>query len=293
MNTLFNCIGLIGVPRQPEALATHEMLYNWLIKNNYRVLVENRLQKHLAFPVAEYASLDEIGQSAELAIVIGGDGNMLRAARYLSHYNIKIIGINRGNLGFLTDITPDKAVASLSEVLSGEYIDDSRFLLEITLYNKKGESTVSSFAVNEIVLHPAQVAHMIDYDAYINDKKAFSQRADGVIISTPTGSTAYSLSAGGPILTPELDAFIITPMFPHSLSARPLVIKSDNIIRIKLPNATESLQVACDSQIILTAEPTDEIVIKRAPYEFHLIHAANHNYFRNLSTKLGWSKKLY
>lgn len=293
MNTLFNCIGLIGVPRQPEAFATHEMLYHWLTKNNYRVLVEDKLMNQLSLDVKHYASLDEIGEQAQLAIVVGGDGNMLRAARYLSHYNIKIIGINRGNLGFLTDITPDKAVASLSEVLAGEYLDDSRFLLEVTLYNKQGESTISSFAVNEIVVHPSQVAHMIEYEAYINDKKAFAQRADGVIISTPTGSTAYSLSAGGPIITPELDAFIITPMFPHSLSARPLVIKSDNIIKIKFPHATENLQIACDSQIILAVQPTDEIQIKRAPYEFNLIHAANYNYFRTLSTKLGWSKKLY
>lgn len=293
MNTLFNCIGLIGVPRQPEALETHEMLYHWLIKNNYRVLVEDKLMQHLSFAVENYASLDEIGKQADLAIIIGGDGNMLRAARYLSHYDIKMIGVNRGNLGFLTDISPEQAINSLSEVLAGEYIDDSRFLVEVTLYNKKGESTVSSFAVNEIVMHPSQVAHMIDYEAYINDKKAFSQRADGVIISTPTGSTAYSLSAGGPIITPELDAFIITPMFPHSLSARPLVIKSDNIIKIKFPEATENLKIACDSQIILTAEPTDEVLIRRAPYEFHLIHATNYNYFRTLSNKLGWAKKLY
>lgn len=293
MNTQFNCIGLIGVPRQPEALATHKMLYDWLTKNNYRVLVENKLMNHLSFHVEHYASLDEIGQNAELAIVIGGDGNMLRAARYLSHYEIKIIGINRGNLGFLTDITPDKAIASLSEVLSGEYINDARFLLEVILYNEKGESAISSFAVNEIVLHPNQVAHMIEYEAYINNQRAFSQRADGVIIATPTGSTAYSLSAGGPIITPELDAFIITPMFPHSLSARPLVIKSNNTIKIKFLSATLNIQVACDSQIILTAKPTDEILIRRAPYEFNLIHATNHNYFGNLSTKLGWAKKLY
>lgn len=293
MNTQFNCIGLIGIPRHPEALATHEMLYTWLTKNNYQVLVEDKLKDQLSVKVESYASLDEIGKDAELAIVIGGDGNMLRAARYLSHYEIKIIGVNRGNLGFLTDITPDCAIASLSEVLTGEYIDDSRFLLEVTLYNKMRESIISSFAVNEIVVHPSQVAHMIEYDAYINDKKAFSQRADGVIISTPTGSTAYSLSAGGPIITPELDAFIITPMFPHSLSARPLVIKSDNIIKLKFPSATETLKIACDSQIILTAQPDDEILIKRAPYEFHLIHGINHNYFRTLSSKLGWSQQLY
>lgn len=293
MNTQFNCIGLIGLPRHPEALATHELVYNWLTKNNYHVLVEEKLIDHLRFQVANYSSLDSIAKQAELAIVIGGDGNILRAARSLSHSNIKIIGINRGNLGFLTDISPDRAITSLSKVLSGEYIEDSRFLLEVTLHNKNGEKTISSFAVNEIVLHPSQVAHMIEYDAYINNQKAFSQRADGVIISTPTGSTAYALSAGGPIVTPELDAFIITPMFPHSLSARPLVIKSDSIIKLKFPSTMRPLQIACDSQIILTAQPSDEVVIKRAPYEFNLIHCSEYNYFRSLSTKLGWSKKLY
>lgn len=293
MSKPFNCIGLIGIPRQPAALATHQIIYTWLKSNNYQVLVEDKLQNHLSFAVEHYASLEEIGQQAELAIVIGGDGNILRVARYLAHYKIKIIGINRGNLGFLTDINPNNAIDSLSEVLSGEYIDDPRFLLEVSIYNKKGTNTVSSFAVNEIVLHPEHVAHMIEYDAYINNKKAFSQRADGVIISTPTGSTAYSLSAGGPIITPNLDAFIITPMFPHSLSARPLVIKSDNVIKLKCPTTKEQLQISCDSQIILTAEANDEIIIKRSQCEFNLIHTANYNYFKNLSNKLGWSKKLY
>lgn len=293
MNTQFNCIGLIGVPRQAAALTTHQILYRWLTDNNYHVLLENKLKDHLSLPIENYCTLEEIGQRAELAIVIGGDGNLLRAARYLSDYHIKIIGINRGNLGFLTDITPDKAIDNLTEVLAGKYINDPRFLLEVNIYNEKGENTESSFAVNEIVLHSSQVAHMIEYDAYINNRKAFSQRADGVIISTPTGSTAYSLSAGGPIITPDLDALIITPMFPHSLSARPLVIKSDNVIKIKCPVAKEPLQISCDSQIILTVQPTDKILIKRAKYQFNLIHAANYNYFKNLSTKLGWSKKLY
>lgn len=293
MNKQFNSIGLIGIPRQAAALATHQMLYTWLKNNNYQVLVEDKLIDHLSIEIEHYASLEQIGQQAELAIVIGGDGNILRAAHYLAHYDIKIIGINRGNLGFLTDINPNNAIDSLTEVLAGKYIDDPRFLLEISVYNKQTQKTTSSFALNEIVLHLGHVAHMIEYDVYINNRKAFSQRADGVIIATPTGSTAYSLSAGGPIITAELDAFIITPMFPHSLSARPLVIKSDNVIKLKSPTTKEDLQISCDSQIILTATATDDIIIKRSECEFNLIHTANYNYFKNLSSKLGWSKKLY
>lgn len=292
MSKRFKCIGLLGLPRHQEAMDTHRVLYEWLTKQGYRVILESELAGHINFPVAEFGSLEDIGQQAELAIIIGGDGNMLRAARCLSHHNIKAIGVNRGNLGFLTDIVPEEATAQLGQVLAGEYHEDPRFLLEVSIYSD-GQLVDSAIAVNEVVVHPSKVAHMIDYEAYINDKSAFSQRADGLIIATPTGSTAYSLSAGGPIIAPELDALIITPMFPHSLSVRPLVIKSDNVIRLTFPASVQSLEVACDSQIILPIQANSEIVIKRAPYEFNLIHAKEYDYFRNLSIKLGWSKKMY
>lgn len=293
MNKPFNCIGLVGVPRRSEALDTHKLLYNWLAAQNYQILIENALIDYINFDVDQYASLEQIGRSADLAIVIGGDGNMLRTARALSNYNIRIIGVNRGNLGFLTEINPETAIAQLTEVLEGKYIDDHRLLLEVSIYDQQGEMIASSFAVNEIVLHPSKVAHMIAYDAYINGRSAFTQRADGLIVSTPTGSTAYSLSAGGPIIAPSLDAFIITPMFPHSLSARPLVIKSNSEIRLTFPSTEHNLEVACDSQVILSVRPTDEVVIKRAKNKFNLIHARDYDYYRNLSTKLGWAKALY
>lgn len=293
MNKPFNCIGLVGVPRKSEALDTHKLLYKWLVDQNYHVLIEDALVNYIDFGANQYTTLEQIGLRADLAIVIGGDGNMLRTARVLSHYNIRIIGVNRGNLGFLTEINPETAIPQLTEVLSGKFIDDPRLLLEVSIYDKKGELVSSSFAVNEIVLHPSKVAHMVAYDAYINGKSAFTQRSDGLIISTPTGSTAYSLSAGGPIISPSLDAFIITPMFPHSLSVRPLVVKSNNEIRLRFPSTEQNLEVACDSQVILSVRPTDEVVIKRAKNKFNLIHARDYDYFRNLSTKLGWAKTLY
>ncbi|MDF7670571.1 NAD(+) kinase [Orbaceae bacterium ESL0721] len=292
MKTLFHTVGLIGLPRKIEALQTDKIIYEWLVEKGIRVLVEESLAEHITFPVHEFATLDEIGRQAELAIVIGGDGNMLRAARSFAPYNIKVIGINRGNLGFLTDISHENATEQLESVFQGEYEDDSRFLLEVSILDR-GEVISSGFAVNEIVVTPSTVAHIIDYDVYINQCNAFSQRADGLIIATPTGSTAYSLSAGGPILAPQLDALIITPMFPHSLSARPLVIKSDDNITLKFPTTALNLNVACDSQIILTAKPDQEVVIRRSNYEFNLIHSKDYDYFNNLSTKLGWSKKMY
>lgn len=292
MGIPFKCVGLVGIPRKLEAIETHQVLYDWLVNLGIQVLVEDRLAQYIKFPSSVYATLDTIGEQADLAIVVGGDGNMLRSARQLSHYKIKVIGVNRGNLGFLTDISHDHVIEQLTPVIKGDYDDDPRFLLEVSIYSD-GRLINSGFAVNEIVVTPNTVAHMIDYDVYINERNAFSQRADGLIIATPTGSTAYSLSAGGPILAPHLDALIITPMFPHSLAVRPLVIKSDNPIHLKFPTTSLDLNVACDSQIILPVKPTQEVIIRRSDYEFNLIHSKDYDYFNNLSSKLGWSQKMF
>lgn len=292
MGIPFKCVGLVGIPRKLEAIETHQVLYDWLVNLGIQVLVEDRLAQYIKFSSSVYATLDTIGEQADLAIVVGGDGNMLRSARQLSHYKIKVIGVNRGNLGFLTDISHDHVIEQLTPVIKGDYDDDPRFLLEVSIYSD-GRLINSGFAVNEIVVTPNTVAHMIDYDVYINERNAFSQRADGLIIATPTGSTAYSLSAGGPILAPHLDALIITPMFPHSLAVRPLVIKSDNPIHLKFPTTALDLNVACDSQIILPVKPTQEVIIRRSDYEFNLIHSKDYDYFNNLSSKLGWSQKMF
>lgn len=197
MKNHFKCIGIVGHPRHPTALTTHEMLWRWLCSKGYEVLVEQQIAHELQLSNVKTGTLAEIGQQADLAVVVGGDGNMLGAARTLARYDINVIGINRGNLGFLTDLDPDNALQQLADVLEGHYIAEKRFLLEAQVCQQDCQKRIST-AINEVVLHPGKVAHMIEFEVYIDEVFAFSQRSDGLIISTPTYSTAYSLSAAWP-----------------------------------------------------------------------------------------------
>ncbi|AFP85368.1 putative sugar kinase [secondary endosymbiont of Heteropsylla cubana] len=290
MANTFRIIGIVGYPRHPNKLDMHEMLYHWLNNKGYDVIVEHRIARALALHQATTGSLLDIGQQADLAIVVGGDGNMLGATRILAKYNIKVIGINRGNLGFLTDLDPDSALNQLSNVLLGHFRSEKRFLLEVKVCRQNVPPHLSS-AINEIVLHSGKVAHMIEFEVYIDDIFAFSQRSDGLIIATPTGSTAYSLSAGGPILTPLVDAIALIPMFPHTLSSRPLVINGNSTIQLKFPKLLPDLKISCDSQITVPIVDNEEICIRRSNYYLNLIHPDDYNYFKVLNLKLGWSKK--
>lgn len=172
MNNHFKCIGIVGHPRHPTALTTHEMLYRWLCTKGYEVIVEQQIAHELQLKNVKTGTLAEIGQQADLAVVVGGDGNMLGAARTLARYDIKVIGINRGNLGFLTDLDPDNAQQQLADVLEGHYISEKRFLLEAQVCQQDCQKRIST-AINEVVLHPGKVAHMIEFEVYIDEIFAF------------------------------------------------------------------------------------------------------------------------
>ncbi|ACY52452.1 NAD(+) kinase [Vibrio diabolicus] len=289
-----NVIAIIGKPRDQQAIQTHKELYQWLTSEGYKVFIDDRLAAILDdIPQSQFASLVELGKNADLAIVVGGDGNMLGAARILSRFDVPVIGVNRGNLGFLTDLNPDEFQASLQAVLDGEYIEEERFLLEAEVH-RHGQIKSHNAALNEAVLHPGQIAHMIEFEVYIDESFAFSLRADGLIVSTPTGSTAYSLSGGGPILSPSLNAISLVPMFPHTLSSRPLVV--DGKRRIKLvvsPENRGTQEVSCDGQVSLPVSPGDEIHIYQSPNVLKLIHPKDYSYYHVLRNKLGWSSKLF
>ncbi|GAB2680014.1 NAD(+) kinase [Aliiglaciecola sp. 3_MG-2023] len=289
----FKTIGLIGKPAHEGANKSLNAILQFLKRKRCRILVETKVSNMLQGNGFETAELENIGLQADLAIVVGGDGNMLGAARILAQHDVAVVGVNRGNLGFLTDIHPDDIERQLECLFNGEFVREQRFILQVDVF-REGKQQSSNSAINEVVLHHGKVAHMMEFEVYIDDNFVFSQRSDGLIVATPTGSTAYSLSGGGPILTPNLDALTLVPMFPHTLSSRPIVVDANSVVRMKVScDNTDNLQVSCDSHIALTVFPGDEIYIKKNQDKLSLIHPKDYNYFNVLRTKLGWGSKLY
>ena len=288
----FKNIAIVGKPRHDIAFETHIAVYNWLKDRQYNLLVEANIAQQLNLPNGK--TIVEIGEQADLVIVIGGDGNMLGMARQLAKYEVPLIGINRGNLGFLTDIAPQTAFEQLYSTLErGEFIIEERFLLEARI-EQNGKVIELSNALNEVVVHSSQIARTIEFEVSIDGKFAFSQRSDGLIIATPTGSTAYSLSAGGPILTPNLNAVVLVPMNPHSLASRPLVIDGDSVVSMRFAQYNQpNLVISCDSQRLLPFSSDERVIVQKSPDTLKLLHLKDYNYFTVLGSKLGWLSKLF
>jgi NAD+ kinase len=230
-------------------------------------------------------------QHQDLLVVVGGDGSLLQAARSVVKANIPVLGVNRGRLGFLTDVLPEDIEQSLSAVLAGDFHIEERFLLDTAVFRNE-ELSSHGDALNDIVLLPGDVAHMIEFTIYVDDKLVCHQRADGLIVATPTGSTAYALSGGGPILHPSLEAIALVPMFPHTLSSRPLVVSSDSHITIKMdPNTVIQPRLSCDGQMNYPLVANDVIKISKKPDLLKLLHPKDYDYYQTLRSKLGWQSK--
>ena len=223
-------------------------------------------------------------KKSDLIIAIGGDGTLLSCARNFGIYEIPILGINLGNLGFLTDIPPSEITSELNKVIKGEYIEDKRIFLEASLDSEKEKYK----ALNEVVLHSGSIAQLIEYDLFIDDEFVYRQRADGLIISTSTGSTAYSLSGNGPIVSPEVKAITLLPMFPHSLNARTLISGHEKEIRLIVRGKAKAF-LSMDSHENLKVSSKNEILIKKADSELTLIHPKGQSFFSSCRNKLGWS----
>lgn len=289
----YNTVGLIGKSAHEGAHASLNALADYLRAKKCKILVEESVAQEMDCDDFVVCDLVTIGKEADLAVVVGGDGNMLGAARVLSRFNIHVVGVNRGNLGFLTDIHPDEVVQQMDLIYNGETMVEQRFLLEVQIFRHEQLKSKNS-AVNEVVLHHGKVAHMTEFEVFIDGQFVFSQRSDGLIIATPTGSTAYSLSGGGPILMPHLDALTLVPMFPHTLSSRPIVVDANSTISMRVSKVnSDSVQVSCDSHVVLPVLPGDEIRVSKSNDRLSMVHPSGYSYFNVLRKKLGWGSKLF
>jgi len=236
-------------------------------------------------------NIADLGKQCDLAVVIGGDGTLLHAARELAPHETPILGVNLGRLGFLVDVSPAEITPRLEEYLLGDAITEERFLLETQL---DGHSQVNQpmLAFNDVVLHKWELARMIEFDACINDNPINEYRADGLVIATPTGSTAYSLSAGGPIVHPSLHAITLVPICPHTLNNRPLVISADSEITLNVnsKDAANSM-ITLDGQIRIRLEETTRVHVRCYAKPVTLIHPKNYDYFDILRAKLRWGSQ--
>jgi NAD+ kinase len=234
---------------------------------------------------------DHFQKDTDLLIVIGGDGSLLSAARLASEKAIAVIGVNRGHLGFLTDIMPNHMFSELEAVLKGNFICEERLLLRVRLFDDK-QLLMEGRALNDLVLSRGQSAYLVEFNVYIDNQFVTHYRADGLILSTPTGSTAYNLSAGGPIMHPQLRAFSMVPMFSHSLNARPLVISDESKIEIKINTENQApLAIYLDGNQTHVAHPGQHLVIDRHPQNLKLLHPSNYLYYDTLRIKLGWGSE--
>ena len=288
----FRNIGIIGRLGSTRVLDTVRRLKRFLLERKLHVILEDSIAEVLPGHGMQVASRKLMGEICDLVIVVGGDGSMLGAARALSRHNTYVLGINRGNLGFLTDISPDDLEQSITKVLSGQYQVESRFLLQAEA-RRQSDVIGQADALNDVVLHPGKSTRMIEFELYIDGQFVCSQKADGLIVATPTGSTAYALSAGGPIMHPGLDALVVVPMYPHTLSSRPIVVGGESELKIVVsPNLQIYPQVSCDGQNHFTCAPGDTVVIKKRPQKLRLIHPLDHNFYEVCRNKLGWGSRL-
>lgn len=291
MASQFETIGIIGRVKIPEVKDTLLSLITTLRELKQTIVVEAETAESLNDPNLTLVSREELGARCNLLIVVGGDGSLLHAAHAIVNHRTPVLGINRGRLGFLTDINPSE-LDKIKNILDGNYTIEKRFLIT-TKIELNGKTLGSDFALNEIAILPDTIPHMIQFEIYIDDDFVCSQDSDGLIVATPTGSTAYALSGGGPILHPQLDAVVLVPMFPHSLNSRPIVIDGSRRIDVVIsPNNTTSPRLSCDGRAYIPTPPNSRISIRKKSRQLHLIHPLDYNYYEALRSKLHWGKKL-
>jgi NAD+ kinase len=279
---------LIGRPSSPGLDAPLSRLAAFLAARGHQVVVEEESAAQVAGALFAVAPADAIGAQADLAIVVGGDGTMLSIARRLAALDVPMIGVNQGRLGFLTDIPFARMESTLEAMLSGRYLEERRTLLDATVTAPEGEPQ-RALALNDVVINRGSLGTMIDCGVDIDGRAMFTMRADGMIVATPTGSTAYALSAGGPIVSPGVPAWALIPVAPHALTHRPIVVEDTSTIRLTVIRGRDAA-AHCDGQVRFPLAEGESVTVRRAAFTARFLHPEGHDYFAMLRQKLHWSE---
>lgn len=290
MPQTFKKVALVGKYDSLALAESVERLADFLSAHGCEVTLARQTAKTLDQPRYKQANLSELPTVAEVVIVLGGDGTMLSIARALAPYPVPLIGVNQGRLGFLTDITVDNMEAELARMLAGEYDAEQRILLTATLRHED-DTYEEGPAFNDVVVSKAATGRLIEFEVFIDNEYVYTQRSDGLVVATPTGSTAYAMSAGGPILYPTLEAIALVPICPHTLSARPIVVSSESRVDIIIKRADDA-RVHLDGQNYFELQKGDTVSICRMPNSVTLLHPRHYRYYDTLRQKLHWSRQI-
>ncbi len=294
MSETFNTVGLVvrqGLARAADSVAA----VTDLINGQGCDIVFDEATSALAGDLAadhRTSARAALGELCDLIVVIGGDGSLLGVSREVARSKTPVVGVNRGGLGFLAAISPDALEADFAKIWAGAYIIEDHFLLEAEIW-RDGQCELASNALNDVVVHPGSMARMMEFELWVDGEYVYDQRSDGLIVASPTGSTAYALSAGGPIMHPSLDAIVIVPMFPHTLTSRPLVIRGDAIIEVRIAQVHGGqAEVSCDSQVNLSLGLGDEVRIRKHADPLRLLFPEGYSFYESCRSKLDWASRL-
>ena len=286
----FKTVALIGRYNTPGVADSLQRLGAFLLGKGCSVLIEAETAKSSGlrdFPCADFSS---IGETADLAIVLGGDGSMLTAARGLAHFRVPLVGVNQGRLGFMTDIAQGAMIETITDLLAGSFTTEDRTLLSAEVV-RGGTSVFRTLALNDIVVNKGSIGRLIEFMVNIDGQFVYDLRSDGLIVATPTGSTAYALSSNGPILQPNVPGMVLVPICPHTLSNRPITVSDACMIDITLKRALDA-RLHFDGQPQFDLEEGDHVLVARAAQTVQFIHPPGYSYYAMLREKLHWSENL-
>jgi NAD+ kinase len=281
-------IGIFAKRNHPDAALLGREVALWLEERGLRVEIEERLAADMNWPVGSPGKL--IPEMVDLVIVLGGDGTLISVARLIGKLEKPIFGVNLGSLGFLTEITRSELFSVLEEVLAGKFTVSRRMMLEAVVW--RGEVSIGHFLVlNDVVINKGALARIIDMEAVIDDSYLTTFKADGLIIATPTGSTAYNLAAGGPIIYPGLECLVISPICPHMLTNRPIIVSDRSVVRVEVKFQDEDVVFTADGQVGMPLQGGDVVEVRRSECRTQLVRSPSKDYFQVLRTKLRWGER--